>query len=319
MVCVNVAVLGNMDYAKELGKKGTVSDIALYNYKIGEDSLSLLAPARYPEKVQTLGYAVNMCDVVLLVISKLDRETGEIIVACDAAGRKKGFIILQNYLLPEQIKPLLAGTALEGYVFLEDDVNRVREELFKVVPESREGCGMVPIDHHFNVKGIGTVVLGMVRQGVVKKHDVLQVYPLEKTCQVRSIQIHDTDYAESKTGDRVGLALKNVSTEELDRGYVLAPPGSMKIGKAGVELALDFRLSGYFKEGLSGDEVLHVSSGMQFIPCRIKSLERPLKAGESGRAIVALENPMAYYPGERFVVFDVNSPKLRVLGSAVVA
>jgi selenocysteine-specific translation elongation factor len=86
----------------------------------------------------------------------------------------------------------------------------------------------VPIDHFFNVKGVGTVILGYVTHGRIEKHDELKVLPTDRKALVRSIQKHDDDYDDAVRGDRVGLALKNVDVEQLDRGYVLTADDRVK-------------------------------------------------------------------------------------------
>ena len=73
----------------------------------------------------------------------------------------------------------------------------------------------MPVDHAFNVKGVGVVILGVVINGVVQKHASLNVFPGAKTAQVRSIQKHDDEFDVAGEGDRVGLALKNVEVEDL--------------------------------------------------------------------------------------------------------
>ncbi|MCK7520919.1 MAG: EF-Tu/IF-2/RF-3 family GTPase [Ignavibacteriales bacterium] len=68
-----------------------------------------------------------------------------------------------------------------------------------------------------------------MHRGSIKKHDTLKVLPTEKTAQIRSIQKHDDDADYAITGDRVGLALKNIESEDLDRGFVLTNDPAYKI------------------------------------------------------------------------------------------
>ena len=58
MVNLNVAVIGSPGYARELGKKGTESDMIIYNMKKGEDTLTIMEPSRYHEKLAPLSYSV---------------------------------------------------------------------------------------------------------------------------------------------------------------------------------------------------------------------------------------------------------------------
>src|SRR5438552_1057273 len=240
MPAVTLAALGNLDYARALGKKSTESDVQLVSFKEGDTTVSMVVPFRHPEKVHPLVYAVNAADAILLVVSKMDRELGESILAAAAAGHARGLIVLQNFIQPEQIAPLLKGTSLTSIEIATDDKQpTVRAKLAALATPHKEGACRIPIDHHFHVKGIGAVVLGFVRQGVVKKHDVLQAFPTAKTAQVRSIQVHDVDVAEARTGDHVGLALKSVQNEDLARGLVIAAAGSLCVLGAGNTDALN--------------------------------------------------------------------------------
>ncbi|MFP5379423.1 MAG: EF-Tu/IF-2/RF-3 family GTPase [Vicinamibacteria bacterium] len=311
---MTLGLLGNLEYARELGKKGTESDVQLFTFREGDVNVSMIVPFRHPEKVQPLAYAVNAGDAVVIVVKEVNRELGESIVAAAAAGHTRGLIVLQNYVQPEQIKPLLKGTSLESLEITTDDKPAVvRQKIVALAAAPREGPVRIPVDHHFNVKGIGAVVLGFVRQGVVKKHDTLRTYPAAKTCTVRSIQVHDVDVPEAVTGDHVGLALKNIDNEDLDRGMVLAPEGTLDVGDAGKTLTLKAAVSPFFKAGLKAEGVYHLAHGWQIVNARAK---HDLAAGKEGQVDFELSKPLAYSPGDRLLILHLDNPGLRVLGHA---
>lgn len=314
MTAVTLGVLGNLDYARELGKKGTESDVQLYTFREGDVNVSMVVPFRHPDKVQPLAFAVNSGDAVLIVVKEVNRELGESIVAAAAAGHTRGLILLQNYVQPEQVKPLLKGTSLEALPILtEDKPATIRQKIVELAQAPKEGPLRIPIDHHFNVKGIGTVILGFVTQGVVKKHDTLRVYPTTKMAQVRSIQVHDVDVAEAVGGDHVGLALKNIENDDLDRGCILAPEGSLQVAEAGTTLQLEATVSPFFKPGIKAEGVYHLAHGWQIVNARAKN---DLAAGKTGPVTFELSKPLAYAPGDRVVLLNLDNP-LRVAGHAM--
>jgi len=233
---LNVAVLGPAGYAKDLGKKGTESDIIFYNLKKGGDTVTFIEPARYPERLAPLFYAASMADEALVVVSEITPIFGEWVLMLDEVGVERGSIILKNYLTPPDLAPLLRGTVLENYEFVDDDPIALRERLIaraharRPVPPEPGATGTVAIDHHFNVRGIGTVILGGVVRGGIRKHDAMTVYPGERAVTVRSIQKHDDDFDWAAEGDRVGLALKNIEADDLDRGYVLSTDPAIRVG-----------------------------------------------------------------------------------------
>ena len=65
---LNVAVIGPADFARELGKKGTVSDITLYDLKQGKDTVTFIEASKYPERLAPLFFAVSMADSAIVVI-----------------------------------------------------------------------------------------------------------------------------------------------------------------------------------------------------------------------------------------------------------
>ena len=227
---LTVAILAPPDYAKDLGKKGTASDITFYNLKKGDATVTFIEPTRYPEKLSSLYYAVSMSDRVILVVDEINATFGECVLMLQCANKSVGYLILKNYISPDQIAPLIKGTVLEHYDVLEEDMVGLREKMLEIAVKQTAhqkahetaGNGVVPVDAHFNVKGVGVVVLGSVVKGMIRKHETLKVLPTGKTAQIRSIQKHDDDADTAVTGDRVGLALKNIESEDLDRGFVLA-------------------------------------------------------------------------------------------------
>jgi selenocysteine-specific translation elongation factor len=235
---ITVAVLGALGYSSNIGKKGTSTDITFYNLKKGEDTVTLIEPERYPERLAPLFYAVSLSKSAIVVVDQIDATFGECLVMLQCSDIKSGYFILRNYIPKEKIEPLLKGTSLEKFEFLSDDPTILREKLLAEATKQRPAeiaagqptTGTVPVDHAFNVKGVGVVVLGVVASGIVQKHSSLNVLPAGKTAQVRSIQKHDDEFDVAGEGDRVGLALKNVDVEDLDRGAVLTNEPSIKTG-----------------------------------------------------------------------------------------
>ncbi len=315
---LNIAYLGPEDLVKELGKKGTSTDITFYNMKKGGVTLTIIEPSRYPEKLSSLFYTASLADLAVLVIDALSAKLGEIILMLNAAGVKDGVFILRNYLDKGQIAPLIRGTVLEQYTELPDDPVVLREWLWNRAGEQK--CarntekGSVPIDHHFNVKGIGTVILGCVQEGTIRRHDQLTVHPLGKQAQIRSIQMHDDDAEEASAGDRVGLALKGIEADDLDRGFVLSSDpriiSSLKItGTADI--------IPYWPQPLKEQMVLYAGHWMQFLPCRVSAVR---DAGDFRKPTLTLEfeRELIYLPGSVIILHYLESEKLRIVGTITI-
>ncbi len=340
---INIGITGSPEFVSQFGKKGTESDITMYNFRKDEDTITFLQPTRYPAKLSSLFFVLDQSDLIIMEISEINAALGELIVAIEAAAIAKGYIYLTNYLQPDQIIPLLKGTVLENYTFTTLPPPELKEELLQSYEQFEDGRStIVPIDHHFNVKGIGPVILGIVRSGTVKKHQKLILHPLGKEVLVRSIQTHDKDVDSAGIGERVGLAMKGIETQDLDRGMVMAE-GTSEI-KSEEKLKLRLEVNPFWKLPLEADMVLHLSTHMQMKPGRIHSIESTnpnnnindnphinnynnknyknnhMNAVPQKDRIITMhfDRPLVYQPGSPIFVSYLEGGNLRVIGRGTV-
>ncbi|HUK38739.1 MAG TPA: EF-Tu/IF-2/RF-3 family GTPase [Methanomicrobiales archaeon] len=315
---LTVAVLGEPGFAKDLGKTGTSSDITLYNLKRGTDSVTFIEPTRYPEKVAPLFFAVSLADRAILVVGGVDAAFGETVLMLQCAGVAKGHLVLRNYLTREQLLPLIRGTVVEGYEVFSGNPGGLRDSLLDEAAAGggntgrtgEQGPGTVPVDHFFPVKGIGTVVLGTVASGEIHPHDTLQVLPLKRQVQVRSIQKLDDDAEIAVKGDRVGLALKGIEAEELDRGYVLTNDPGVK-GSDVVSGRID--LVPYWKVPLKEGMMVHAGHWMQFVPGRIEAVDVS-NGDRRPQVTIRLDREIVHPPGARAILHHLEGGSLRIIG-----
>jgi selenocysteine-specific translation elongation factor len=171
--------------------------------------------------------------------------------------------------------------------------------------------GTVLIDHSFNVKGVGVVILGVVTNGSVMKHDQMRVLPGTKIAQIRSIQKHDDEFDVAFEGDRVGLALKNVEIQDLERGTTLTTDPNIKTTKS---LRANANLVKYWATPIKSGMILHIGLGMQFAPCKVDSVT---DEGDWRKPTLTLtmEKELVYRPGDQAVVTYLEGGKLRVAGT----
>lgn len=319
MANLNVAVLGALGYAKSLGKKSTESDITFYDQKQGDTTVTFVEPTKYPEKLAPLFYCASMADYAVLVVEQITPSFGECVIMLDSLGVERGMIVLKNYITKEQVAPFLKDTVLERYEFVDDDPLRIREGLLAEAakePAPDHGSdvrssGSIPIDHYFDVRGVGTVVLGWVSEGLVKKHDEARLMPGDKTIQIRSIQKHDDDFDWAAKGDRVGLAVKGATIDELDRGMVMTTNGSVRCTSS---VAGQARVVKFWSSPLEQGMVIHVGHWMQFVPAKVESVDA---GGDRKRPVLtlSLQKELVYIPGSRAVLTYLEGGKLRIIGT----
>ncbi len=309
-----VAVIGPAGYSGTFSKKGTSTDITLYNLKKGEDTVTLIEPNRYPERLAPLFFAASEAQKAVVVVEELNSSLGESLVMLQCCQIDSGYFILRNYVPKEKIEQITKGTILEKYEFLPDDVNLLREKLLADAAQqktSQSQTGTVPVDHAFNVKGVGVVVLGVVVQGSIAKHAVMNALPGTKKAQVRSIQKHDEEFDAAEGGDRVGLALKNVEVEDVDRGVVLTTDPTIKAEKT---LKTHASLVKYWQTPLIPGMVVHLGHWMQFLNGKIDTIN----GNGDWRKItldITLEKELIYRPGDRALLMYLEGGKLRVAGT----
>src|SRR5207245_9326528 len=92
MKSINYTLLGDETIAKDFGKKGTSTDITIYDKKESDVVKTWTIPTGFPEKIQPLFQAINMGEYVLFYVTKLDKFTGEQIVALDVLKKAKGLL-----------------------------------------------------------------------------------------------------------------------------------------------------------------------------------------------------------------------------------
>ena len=98
------------------------------------------------------------------------------------------------------------------------------------VPERpRDQPFLMPVEDVFSIKGRGTVVTGRVEQGIIKVGDTVDVVGIKETSQtvVTGVEMFHKMLDEAEPGDAVGLLLRGVDRDEVERGQVLAAPGSV--------------------------------------------------------------------------------------------
>ena len=330
----NFVLLGDTSIAGELGKKGTSSDITIYDRKTNDKIISYCFPNTYPEKLQPLLQSIAMSDYAIINISKLDTFLGEQLVAVDIFGIKNGFILYSYEIDAEKVKNIIKNTGLSLFAIL-DSLDQLKKEIADMTPDVNIGSKAtdnvgdkeekneqlkeeegviekigicVSIDHAFDVKGVGTVVLGSVKQGEIKTYDELTLSPANKPVLIKSIQMHDDPVNISKRPSRVGLAIKGVSAKDISRGDLITSPRLAKI--ASNNFNLKFIKNQFFKEEISETQNYMVSVGLQIRTVKLK------QNGDSNLN-VQFEKPIAYIKNEKCVLFRPDSKGMRIMGYGI--
>ena len=298
---INFAVLGKQDIAAEFGKKGTVTDISLYDRKESDIIKTWVTPNGFPEKIQPLLQAINLAEYVIFFVDKLDKFTGEQIIALDSLKKEKGILSHSFEVDESKLDSMIKGTVIENYAKVDQD--KIKEEIDKIEPIIKEGSSEMVIDHCFDVKGVGTVILGKVTVGKIKQYDNLKVYPSGSDVLIKSIQMHDDPVTESICPARVGLAVKGIKPDEVGRGDIISQEDAVLVNS---NIELEFTKSPFYKNEISEGQMCLVSVGLQIKAAKFSSIT-PLK--------LTFEKPIAYHTGDIAVILKPESTTIRILGS----
>ena len=323
MAVLNVAFIGSESLAKKIAKKGDVRDIESYVYKEVRDGeikiISLLRPLKHPEKIRPLLSVLNVAKAGIIEISKIDSATGEICVSFGCAGIKNGLVIINSqdgdWIDPDQVRIILEQSGLENWKLYEQvpDEHIIREDLFALMEEREtdDSSLILPVDQFFNVKGVGLVAIGYVQSGIVSKHDTIQVLPADENGIVRSLQVMDDDVENAISGDRVGLAIRNLREEALHRGCMIVHAESNVLVK---NLSSTFAIdkAPFQKRILQVGDVIHAAVDMQFVVGRIKIIDQENVTVDWDIPLWTRKNH-----SPKIIITQLDATPMRVIGTTV--
>jgi elongation factor Tu len=148
--------------------------------------------------------------------------------------------LLTAYGFPGDTTPIVRGSAKKALESTSTDPNAPEyapiKELLKVVdeyiPEPKRETDkpfMMAVEDVFSIKGRGTVVTGRVDRGIAKKGDAVSIIGLRDTKDsvITGIEMFHKELDEAVAGDNAGVLLRGIEREDIERGQVLAKPGSV--------------------------------------------------------------------------------------------
>ena len=325
MAVLNVAMYGSDELAKQIAKATDQRDVHTYVHKESTDGvakiISIIRPARYPERLRPLLNAISAGRVGIIEINAIDATLGEVLVAFASSSIALGIAIVNpkegEWIDQDMAEKMFAQAGLTKWQFMTSDGLEIRNKLYDLMDEIQDDLTdsassplVVSIDQHFNVKGVGLVAIGYVQSGSLSKHDEVEVLPASDVGVVRSLQVMDDDVEVAFSGDRVGVALRNLREQSLHRGCMICVPGDGAL--VGHESSsFDLELAPFQRKELSVGDVVHAASDLQFTVGRVSGLE-----GSS--VVVEWDSPL-WIRGDgssRVLIVQLDAVPMRVMGRA---
>ena len=145
--------------------------------------------------------------------------------------------LLSSYDFPGDDIPIIAGSALAALEGRDDEIgkNKVLELMAAVdsyIPEPERAIDrpfLMPVEDVFSISGRGTVATGRVERGVIKVQEEVEIVGMKATVKsvVTGVEMFRKLLDQGQAGDNVGILLRGVKREDIERGQVLAKPGSI--------------------------------------------------------------------------------------------
>ena len=167
---------------------------------------------------------------IVVFLNKMDMADAEMVELIEEEVRelleKNGF---------DKDAPIIKGSALkalEGDAKYEDAVMELVAAIDAYIPEPTRDMDkpfLMPVEDVFSIKGRGTVATGRIEQGVIKLNDEVEIVGVRDTQKsvVTGIEAFKKNLDQGQAGDNAGLLLRGIEREQIERGQVLAKPGSI--------------------------------------------------------------------------------------------
>ena len=236
--------------------------------------------------------------------------------------------LLTKYGFPGDKTPIVIGSALKA---LEGDqgelgepsIIKLADALDTYIPQplrAIDGPFLMPIEDVFSISGRGTVVTGRIERGIVKVGDEIEIVGIKPTVKtiVTGVEMFRKLLDQGEAGDNVGVLLRGTKREEVERGQVLAKPGS-------ITPHTKFEAEVYVLTKEEGGRHTPFFQGYrpQFYfrttdvtgSCELPPGTEMVMPGDNIKIVVTLINPIAMEQGLRFAIREGG----RTVGAGVVA
>jgi len=303
----------------------------------GGETIGIIDVPGHRDFVGNMLSGIGGIDAVLLVIAAnegVSAQTREHLAILDLLEISRGLIVLTKCdlvtdrewleLVELEAQELVEGTSLENALVLRvsaitgeglDQLKFKLAELLANTPPKRDlNRPRLPVDRVFTLSGFGTIVTGTLLDGSFTLGDEVVCLPGGKTGRIRGLQNHNRKLQKVTPGYRTAINLNNLSTEDINRGDVIALPGSYTTTTrldASIRLIRDASVE--VKHNMS----LKVFAGASETQARVRLLGvESLVPGEEGFVQLELEDPLVVVRGDHYVL-RLPSPPATIGGGVI--
>ena len=313
----------NTDRLKEEQKRGITIELGFADLTLPSGQhLGIVDVPGHEKFVKNMVAGATGIDMVAMIIAADEGvmpQTREHMEICSLLDIRHGLVVLTKIdlvdeewleLVKDDIDQFVQGSFLEGAPLIPVSsvtgagLERFKKELDRLcakVPErSSAGLFRLPVDRVFTMRGFGTVITGTLASGKVKVGETVQIYPAETVSKVRGLQVHGRSVEEASAGMRTAINLQGLDKSEVNRGQVVASPGSL-IPTYMVDVELVLLASN--SKAIKNRTRIRFHSGTSEVLGNLILLENEeLPPGQKTFAQIRLEKPVVLVRDDRFVI-----------------
>jgi selenocysteine-specific elongation factor len=321
------------DRLKEEKERGMSIVLGFAHLRCSAGEVDLIDVPGHENFIRTMVAGASGIDAALLVIDikeGVKPQTAEHLAITELIGVRHGLIVLTKTDLASEeecaaalvrLRLFLKGTYLESApafftsVRTGDGLDEVRQAMACLLENQSmhvpSGKVYLPIDRAFSMAGHGTIVTGTLRLGPLRVGDELEIMPHGRLSTVRQLQVHNREASEGFPGQRVGVNLRNVKTNEIVRGDALASIGLLR-----PSTLFDARLTllkNQRKVPITG-QPLRLLSGTTDVITHVRLLSGDaIEPGGAGIVQLRTARPVTAIAGEPFILRS-DSPSMTIGG-----
>ncbi len=222
-------------------ERGITIDLGFTSFILEEYLITLVDGPGHADLIKISASSVEIIDCALIVIDITEGpqiQTGEHLIMIESLDIKDVIVVINKIDLfkgdldaeVKKIRDFFRSTSYgsdvpifsvsaKNQLGIEDLKQGILEKV-KVLDIKRnyEGSVIIPIDHHFLIKGRGAVITGTILKGRLKLNQDIDVIPVNSSGRVKTIQIFHQNVDEAKAGDRVGVNIKGLDIKNVYRG-----------------------------------------------------------------------------------------------------
>jgi len=337
--CLTKALTGvDTDRLKEEQKRGITIEIGFAQLVLPNgQTASIVDVPGHERLIHNMLVGATGIDVVMLVVAADEGfmpQTREHLDILSLLNVKNGIIVLTKSDMADEewLETVMEDTReqVKGS-FLEDapmipvsaytgaGLEELKQKIVELVQNSPARAAdkpfRLPVDRVFSIKGFGTVVTGTLIDGVLNSGDEAMVYPEMLETRARELQNHDVKVESVEAGMRVAINLAGIDKKDIERGCIIAQPGTMfETNQITVEVELT-KTSPY---RVKNHSFLHFYQGTQEKVCKIRFLDRSeLRPGEKTYAQITFKDDTIVARNlDRFII-RFFSPMVTVGGGTI--